>query len=212
MQLPAGFRGGRVVSGLIAAVVGSIGTGVVLVAMNGGLMPPKPPPQAVAVAFDPVEKVKPPPDRPKPKPKPEKRTPSPRPPMPALTAGLAGLDFGLPQFQGGLDEATDALIGEVGDVVMTAETVDAPPRPVDVVQPEYPVRARADAITGYVTLSVLVDEQGNVSDLRILEARPPGVFDNAALNAVRQWHFRPATYEGRAVSVRATQTLRFELE
>ena len=40
---------------------------------------------------------------------------------------------------------------------------------------------------------------------------PPGVFDDAATEAVRQWRYQPALYRGRPVKVWAEQVVHFEL-
>ncbi|MCB9796931.1 MAG: energy transducer TonB [Alphaproteobacteria bacterium] len=159
---------------------------------------PKPPPKQ-----QPRKQRPPPPQRPKSNP----------PPTPNLGASLAGLDLGLPGFGAvGLDGLSDGLLGEVKDTVMTEDAVDAPPQPVSQVPPEYPSRARAKNITGYVTLNVRVGFDGRVEDVRVVEAQPEGVFEQPALAAVKQWRFQPATYEGRPVTVRVRQTLRFNLE
>ncbi|MCB9663017.1 MAG: energy transducer TonB [Alphaproteobacteria bacterium] len=209
--LPRSHTRAQLVGGVLAAVFGLGLTAGVLAVMNGAIAPPRDRGDAAVVAFDVPPEKKPPPAKPKPKPKPERKR-SAAPPMPALTAGLAGLDFGLPQFQGGLDDATQALLGDVGDVVMTEDSVDVAPRPAARVAPEFPTRARKDFITGYVTLSLLVGADGRVEDVRVLEAQPRGVFEEAAIAALRQWRFQPAMYQGRPVPVRARQTLRFELE
>lgn len=208
--VPQAHARSQLVAGLLAAVLGIGLTAGVLAVMNGAISPPQDSAEGVVVAFDVAEK-KPPPAKPKPKPKQERKRSS-APPMPALTAGLSGLDFGLPQFQGGLDDGASALLGDVGDVVMTDESVDVPPRPSARVVPEYPARARKDFVTGYVTLSFLVGTDGAVEDLRVLDAQPRGVFEESALAAMRQWRFSPAMYQGRPVPVRRRQTLRFELE
>ncbi|MCB9741423.1 MAG: energy transducer TonB [Alphaproteobacteria bacterium] len=161
-------------------------------------IPPKPPPKQ-----KPRKQRPPPPQRPKSNP----------PPTPNLGASLAGLDLGLPGFGAvGLDGLSDGLLGEVKDTVMTEDAVDAPPQPVSQVPPEYPSRARAKNITGYVTLNVRVGFDGRVEDVRVVEAQPQGVFEQPAVAAVKQWRFQPATYEGRPVTVRVRQTLRFALE
>lgn len=210
--LPPAARRARVASGVLAAVGGTALCGAVLALMNGALVAPDKPDGAAQVSFETPPEPKPPKAKPRPKPKPKPKRTSAPPPMPALTAGLAGLDFGLPQFQGGLGDATDALLGDVGDVVMTEESVDVPPRPAQRVAPDYPPRARKDFVTGYVTMSLLIGIDGAVQDVRVLEAEPAGVFDDAAMSAVRQWRFQPAMYQGRPVPLRARQTLRFELE
>lgn len=211
--LPTGFLWGRRITAGIGLVGGVALTAFVLAAMNGAISAPDRSRGDDAVTFDVPTPPKPPPSRPKPRPKPKPRkTSAPPPPIPALSAGLAGLSFGLPGLDGALDDATQALVGDVGDVVMNEDSVDSAPRPTYRVPPDYPPRARADDVTGYVTLSLLVGADGELQDLRVLESEPAGVFDEAAKAAMRQWRFDPATYEGRPVSVRVRQTLRFELE
>ena len=94
---------------------------------------------------------------------------------------------------------------------MTEDSVDSAPVLTTRTRAPYPSRARSKGIEGYVTISMLVGADGRVSDVRVLEAQPMGVFDEAALGTVKGWQFSPATYEGRPVSIRVTQTVRFEL-
>lgn len=134
------------------------------------------------------------------------------PPMPMLSASLSGVDFGLPGMDGGFDDITDSLLGDVQDTVMTAETVTSLPEPMSRVAPIYPSRARARGVEGLVVMSVLVSEEGEVQDARVVEASPAGVFEEVALAAVKQWSFRPAEYEGRNVSIRIEVPMRFALQ
>jgi protein TonB len=43
-----------------------------------------------------------------------------------------------------------------------------------------------------------INEQGAVADARILRSRPP--FDQAALDAVRQWRYEPLVFNGAPTS------------
>lgn len=130
-----------------------------------------------------------------------------------LAAGLAGLDFGL---GGGADAsmlgATAALTQQVGAEVMDEDAVGDPPRPTERTPPDYPARARAQGQTGFVTVSFIVDVDGSAVDAHVVEAKPPGVFEEAALAAVSRWRFEPGRDQGAPVAVRVRQTLRFELE
>jgi len=167
-----------------------------------------------AVVFDtPPPQKKPPPKRKtKPKPKPRPR-PSKAPPPPSLGSALAGMSFGLPQFQGDvLGEASDSLLGDRSDAVMSEDAVDEPPRPVKQVGASYPTRARAKNIEGHVVFSLLIQADGSVSDIRILESEPPGVFDQVAMEAMRQWRYEPAMYQGAPVAIRARQPFEFRLD
>jgi protein TonB len=80
------------------------------------------------------------------------------------------------------------------------------------VPPRYPSRAEARGIEGWVRLEITVSPAGAVSDAKVVESSPKGVFDRAALEAIRQWRFKPAYREGRAVEQQADQTVRFRLK
>lgn len=199
----------------LAALAGVVGAAAVLaavVAMNAGDV--EPPEQALATetSFEVQHRERTPPSRarpPAPRPKPRAAPP---PPSALLGALLAGMSFGLDAFSGmGPGDEVAALTGGGGPVVMTEDSVDVAPRPVGRTQPAYPLRARQRGVEGYVTLAVLVGEDGSVRDVQVLQADPPGTFDDAAIEAVRGWTFEPARYQGAPVAVRAQQTLRFTL-
>lgn len=76
--------------------------------------------------------------------------------------------------------------------VRTARADDAaaappPDKPLIAVTPAYPDTGRGR--TGEVLVEVNVDETGAVTRARVLESRPPGVFDQAALDAVQRWRY-----------------------
>lgn len=143
-------------------------------------------------------------------PRPQRRAPAPS--AVDLSSVLGGLDFGLPQYADeGLGVLGDSLLGDTGNVVMTDESVDVPPRPTQQSAMPYPARAKAQGITGYVVLSVLISPTGQVEKVKVLESQPAGVFDETALQGVQGWRFEPATYKGEAVRVWARQRVRFNL-
>lgn len=134
-------------------------------------------------------------------------------PGPLLAAGLSGLDFGLGNAaDAALADATAALVGDVGATVMDEDAVQVAPVPVSRTPPTFPARARSLDQSGAVTLSFVVDVDGSVQDVYVVESEPPGVFDEAALDAVDSWRFEPGRHEGAPVAVRVRQTLHFELE
>ncbi len=145
---------------------------------------------------------------------PPKRQPRRAPAPPSLGAGsaLAGLDFGLPQYETeDLSALGGNLLGDNKDVVMTDSSVDVPPKPMLQTAIPYPLRAKAQGVEGYVLLSVLISPTGQVERVKVLEAAPAGVFEAAAEAGVKTWKFEPAQYEGQAVRVWATQRVRFDL-
>ena len=74
--------------------------------------------------------------------------------------------------------------------------------------PSYPQSAWATGAQGTVTLEVVVDRDGRVTQVEVLEGLPHGISE-AAVDAVRRWRFRPATRDGEAVAVFHRLTLRF---
>jgi len=79
------------------------------------------------------------------------------------------------------------------------------------VPPQYPDSALEDRVSGSVTVAYVVDEKGRVRNVRITESSPRGVFDRAAMDAIREWRYRPAEYNGQPVQVPVRTLIRFEL-
>jgi TonB family protein len=77
--------------------------------------------------------------------------------------------------------------------------------------PEYPREARSRGITGSVTVDVLVDSKGDVSQVRVVNSNPPGLFDASVVQAVQAWVFLPGTRDGAPVDVWVRQNVRFDL-
>lgn len=63
--------------------------------------------------------------------------------------------------------------------------------PLERIEPKYPVKAAREGVEGYVKIRFNVSADGNVEDAAIIEANPPRVFERAALDAVRQWRYKP---------------------
>jgi TonB family protein len=83
---------------------------------------------------------------------------------------------------------------------------------VRAIPPDYPPAAMAQRIAGSVTLEYSVDIRGEPRDIHVVEATPPGVFDQAAINAVKRWRYAPVVVDGKAVDVPGVRTrVRFEL-
>ena len=63
--------------------------------------------------------------------------------------------------------------------------------PLSRVNPEYPQEAIRKGINeGTVVARLNIDEKGNVTEVKIMEARPPRVFDRAVIAALSQWKFQ----------------------
>ncbi len=84
------------------------------------------------------------------------------------------------------------------------------PVPLERPAPAYPDIARRLRAQGVVILEATIDRAGNVVDVRVL--KDPGFgLGEAALAAVREWRYQPATLNGRAVSVYLAVTVAFHL-
>jgi protein TonB len=78
--------------------------------------------------------------------------------------------------------------------------------------PDYPPSALNQHISGSVTLEYTVDTHGEPRDIHVVEATPPGVFDQAAITAVRHWRYAPVKVDGAPVDVPSVRArVRFEL-
>jgi protein TonB len=76
------------------------------------------------------------------------------------------------------------------------------------IDPDYPEAARRAHLEGTLILEAVITASGSVQEVRVLRTLSP-LLDEAAVRAVRQWRYRPATLDGRAVSVYLTVTVRF---
>ncbi len=63
-------------------------------------------------------------------------------------------------------------------------------KPVKKVKPVYPREAEQQHIQGSVKVRLNVDVEGNVTEVQVLSADPPGVFEEAVLTAVKQYKFK----------------------
>ena len=90
--------------------------------------------------------------------------------------------------------------------------VDKKPSGISTIQPAYPLRARRRGIEGRVTIKFLVDREGNVHDLAIIDARPANIFEKTIRNTVPKWRFKPAIKDGKKVETWVQTTVKFQLE
>lgn len=102
----------------------------------------------------------------------------------------------------------------------TAPAPAAPAAPVAVTPPkllkgltlDYPARAAAAGVEGWVEVQFDVTTAGAPENLRVIAAQPPGVFDSAALAAIKRSRFTPAkTADGAPITQASTLKLRFAL-
>jgi TonB family protein len=73
----------------------------------------------------------------------------------------------------------------------------------------FPEAAKRSRLQGSVELSFLIDENGQVGELQVLESGG-AVFDDAVLETVKSWRYEPATKHGVRVKMRWVQRFRFQ--
>jgi len=136
---------------------------------------------------------------------------------PALTAGdetptfTIAVGTGDDDAHGVVSPAATAAPHEDGGEPVAEHSVDGPARLVHGLAPSYPEAARAAGIEGDVRLELVVGLSGSVESARIVAGIGHGL-DEAALQAVRQFRFAPATKDGHVVRVRMGWSMQFRLQ
>lgn len=95
-----------------------------------------------------------------------------------------------------------SLSSAVDFTYYSAREVDVHPRALREIVPDYPADADQQELSGKVRLELKLEVDGRVSDVEIVNASPPGIFDESALKAFRDARFAPAQKAGRPVRAR----------
>ncbi len=77
------------------------------------------------------------------------------------------------------------------------------------VEPAYPPIARGARIAGVVQLKAIVGKDGDIKELQVVNGHP--MLIPAALDAVKQWRYRPYLLNGEPVEVETNITVTFQL-
>lgn len=86
-----------------------------------------------------------------------------------------------------------------------------PPAALDRPTTPYPESARQAGAEGFVEVAFTVLRDGRVGWARVLRAQPPGFFEPAALDSIRDWRFDPARRDGEPVECRIQTRVRYTL-
>lgn len=84
------------------------------------------------------------------------------------------------------------------------------PVPISEIRPVYPKEAREKEIEGSVAMDVLIDAEGKVRQVSVIEGLD--LFRASALEAMKKFLFRPAKVDGKPVAVRIRYSIKFKLE
>jgi len=104
---------------------------------------------------------------------------------------------------GGEQPAAPAAPLPVGGEVKTARMISSVP-------PTYPPMAKAQRVSGDVRIDALIDASGRVSSMKVVSG--PSLLHQAAMEALRQWKYQPATLDGKPVAMHLTVTIQFRLQ
>jgi len=103
----------------------------------------------------------------------------------------------------GSQDSTAPEILRVGGEVSAPVKIEGP-------KPEYTDIAHRARVQGVVIVQATIDENGDVTDAKVLKGLPMGL-DQKAIEAVHQWKFQPATRNGEPVKVYHNLTIEFRL-
>lgn len=120
----------------------------------------------------------------------------------ALAALLLG--FALPLAAQQAPTAVASQPYRVGGEVSRPEKISGNP-------PVYTEMARKARVQGVIIIEAVIDENGDVTDARVLKGLPMGL-DKAALDALKTWKFKPAMLDGNPVRVYYTLTVNFQID
>jgi protein TonB len=136
----------------------------------------------------------------------------PQAPTPAATstdlAAPAPAMINMPPMTPDMSLASNSMMG---DLLVGIGKGDTEVMPL-VRQPAiYPQRAKARKIEGFVTARLSISADGSVTDVEVVSAEPPGIFEREAVRAMYRYRFDPKVVNGQAVEQTAMQTVEFKL-
>ena len=91
------------------------------------------------------------------------------------------------------------------------EKPDTPPVPVRTPPPSYPADLKRDGVSGMVVVNVIVEVDGSVADVEVRKSTN-SAFDEPAVEAVKNWRFKPAQKDGNAIRSKVALPLKFSAE
>ncbi len=84
-----------------------------------------------------------------------------------------------------------------------------PPKAIVQVRPDYPFLARQARIQGQVQIDAILDEQGNVVEVKVVSG-PPLLYQ-AAVDALKKWKYEPTYLNDQPIAVQMIVTITFTL-
>lgn len=141
------------------------------------------------------------------------------PPMPSTGGVVGGVPGGIPGGQ--LGGVIGGIVNSTSNLAYIPKLQPAVPQRIRIsqgvtagmlihkVEPPYPALAKQARVQGNVVLKAIIDREGNIEDLQLVSGHPMLV--PAAIQAVKQWHYRPYLLNGVPVEVETNITVIFTL-
>ena len=104
------------------------------------------------------------------------------------------------------DDELDSLPEPAEEFLITAM-----PRAINEIRPEYPKWAKEQKITGSVIFEILIDQNGDVRQAKVVRSLHP-TLDELAKNAIMKFKFKPAFIEKKPSAVRIKYAIKYLLE
>jgi periplasmic protein TonB len=122
------------------------------------------------------------------------------------------MDLSLAVSGDGSGDGVAVGVGGMANAVYEAGEVDEEAKVLQEFSPDYPKRARREGVNGYVKVYLIIDVHGMPTSVEVLQVEPPGYgFEKEAVNAIRQFRFKPAVLDQVPVSQKATKEFRFDI-
>lgn len=133
-------------------------------------------------------------------------------PKPAIE-GVSGSNADAGSFTAdNIDVAADAGM-KVDSGLSAGANSDGEYLPIVKIAPQYPRSAAQRGIEGYVVLEFTVTTLGTVKDVKVIEAEPANIFNQAAISAAQKFKYKPKIVNGQPQEVTGVRNIiRFELE
>jgi len=116
------------------------------------------------------------------------------------------LDISMPDINLPVNVSGDFLSGASFGLNVNSEAT-----PILRIPPIYPRRARMLKKEGYVKLRLFISKDGLVHKAVVIDAKPKNIFNQAALNSVYDWKFKPKLVDGNPIEQIAEQVVEFKL-
>jgi len=100
----------------------------------------------------------------------------------------------------------------IGNFASIDKTEEGDIIPIVKIRPMYPRDAQLKGLSGWVKVEFTITAIGTVKKPRVIEAKPPRVFNREAIRAILKWKFKPRVVDGVAVDRLATQTIEFSMD